>query len=320
MFLRFISACCLFVLLVQPAARAQDVSEPQDASELIVRMSSMEQQIRQMTGQIEQLEYENRQLKEKLRRFEGAPSPTSSTGPAPSVFPHNQETMVTTPSSEALASSPPPVKPDPEPRRDLFNPDEHPNAPGVPQPLGATQPSRPLMENERQQELKTARPLERTQGEMSSLKGDNNTPLKPIASNAPSVAATGSNDPQEDYEEAYTQFSRSNYREAEMGFRKFLQSHPRDERVPDAMYWLGETYLSTNKGREAGEQFLGLTKQYPASPKAPSALLKLGSSLVNIGAVDRGCAIFSEAARKYSKASQSFKDEIMREQRRAKCS
>ncbi len=42
----------------------------QDASELIVRLNRLENVSRQMSGQIETLQYENRQLKEQLRKFQ----------------------------------------------------------------------------------------------------------------------------------------------------------------------------------------------------------------------------------------------------------
>ncbi|OYW99497.1 MAG: tol-pal system protein, partial [Bosea sp. 32-68-6] len=42
----------------------------QDAADLVVRTSRMENQIRQLSGQIEQLQFENRRLSEQLRKFQ----------------------------------------------------------------------------------------------------------------------------------------------------------------------------------------------------------------------------------------------------------
>ncbi len=265
MFYRIFATSCVALLLMQAPACAQE-----DLSDFVVRLNNIEQQVRQLTGQVEQLQYENRQLKEQMR---GASVPS-----APAVI-----------APPPVAATPPvePARPAPARRTDVFDPNENPDAPGAPKPLGQTEASRPLTEQER--------------------------------AVGPSVAATGSGDPRTDYDEAYAMFASGKYSEAEMGFRKFLQSHPRDRLVPEAMYWLGETYLSTQRPREAGEQFLAISKQYSSSSKAPSAFLKLGTALTDIGAADRACAIFSEAARKYPKASQSYKDEIARQQRRAKC-
>src|SRR5215216_4696391 len=42
----------------------------QDAADFVVRMNRLENQVRQLSGHIEQLQFENRQLKDQLRKFE----------------------------------------------------------------------------------------------------------------------------------------------------------------------------------------------------------------------------------------------------------
>ena len=104
-----------------------------------------------------------------------------------------------------------------------------------------------------------------------------------------------------------------------MAFRSFLQSHPRDRYVPDATYWLGESYLQRNRPREAAEQFLAVSTEYPQSQKAPDALLKLGIALNALGARDRACAVFAELDRKYPQAAPTVRQGSEREQKRARC-
>jgi tol-pal system protein YbgF len=104
-----------------------------------------------------------------------------------------------------------------------------------------------------------------------------------------------------------------------MGFRRFIQSHPRDRLVADATYWLGESYLQRNRPREAAEQFLKVSTDFTRSAKAPDALLKLGVSLSALGAKDQACATFAELERKYPAASSTVKQGVDREQKRARC-
>ena len=87
-----------------------------------------------------------------------------------------------------------------------------------------------------------------------------------------------------------------------MGLRQFLQSHPRDRLVPDAIYWLGESYLQRSRPREAAEQFLKVSTEHARSNKAPDAMLKLGIALNALGARDQACATFAELGRKYPQA------------------
>jgi tol-pal system protein YbgF len=135
----------------------------------------------------------------------------------------------------------------------------------------------------------------------------------------PSVAAAGSADPRADYDTAFAYLQQKQFEQAEMGFRRFLQSHPRDKLVPEATYWLGESYLQRNRYREAAEQFLNVSTDHPNTAKAPEALLKLGVSLSGLGARDRACAVFAELERKYPQAGPTVRQSSEREQKRAKC-
>lgn len=307
MFGRISSICVLFVVLAISPAGAQD------ASEAIVRLNRVENQMRQMSGQIEQLQFENRQLKEQLRRIEEGMPSGATAAPAARPKPPLPATGVVT----APAAKPGSVPPR---RGDAFDPSQQPGAPGAPMTLGSTQPSQPLVDSGQE-----APPYRMPEGALpdnvleapGGVVAEEPAGARPPV--GPSVAATGSGDPSIDYNQAYASFTGRRYSEAEMGFRSFLQSHPRDRLVPDAMYWLGESYLASNRPREAAEQFLNVSSEHSASPMAPNAMLKLGVSLNAIGAQDRACAVFAELGRKYPQASASFKTETAREQRRAGC-
>lgn len=135
----------------------------------------------------------------------------------------------------------------------------------------------------------------------------------------PSVAATSPGDPQEGYREAEGLFRRQQYEQAEMGFRQFLQSHPRDKLAPDATFNLGESYFFRGRYREAAEQYLKLTTAYAKSDLVPVGMLKLGMSLEALGARDQACATFSETARKFPDAGPELKQGLARARSRANC-
>ncbi|MFD0464354.1 tetratricopeptide repeat protein [Microvirga aerilata] len=90
--------------------------------------------------------------------------------------------------------------------------------------------------------------------------------------------------------------------------------------MPEATFWLGETYLQRSRYREAAEHFLSVSAEHPDAAKAPDALLRLGISLNGLGAKDRACAVFSELDRKYPQASAAVRQTSEREQKRIKCS
>ncbi|WP_230534430.1 tol-pal system protein YbgF [Microvirga roseola] len=321
----------MFRRLIVLAVLALPLAGPvvaQDAADVVVRLNRLESQFRQMSGQIEQLEFENRQLKEQLRRFQedvefrfqegrGASKPSSATTPSrPAQQPQAQ----------------PPAQP--QRRSDVFDPSENPEAPGAPRPLGSTSSSLPvgaLPEDGRPMPLPGGRLAgigdliaedEQAAGAPMELAAPSRTAAIPQTGARPgqSVAATSAGDPRTDFQAAYGSFTQKQYEQAEMGFRRFLQSNPRDALAPEATFWLGETYLQQGRYREAAEQFLNVSADHPEAPKAPDAMLRLGISLNGLGAKDRACAVFAELDRKYPQASAPVRQASDREQKRNKCS
>ena len=227
----------------------------------------------------------------------------------------------------ASAPTPPPVTPVPRaaPRGDVFDPEADPGAPGAPRPLGSPESAAPP-------------PMRRSavpgaiMNEPDGLPGDPSTPLdiagignQPAAPQTQarqpetSIAATGTDSVRADFDNAYTYIQQRQFEQAEMGFRSFLQSHPRSKLTADATYWLGESYLQRARYREAAEQFLKITTSYGSSPKGPDSMLKLGVSLRGLGANDQACATFAEVGRKYPSARPALLADVHREQQRAKC-
>ena len=311
------------VLLALAALTLIVPARAQDGSEFIVRLNRVEGQMRQLSGQVEQLQFENRTLKEQLRKFQED---------VEFRFQEGQKGRGASPA----AKPPAPAAEKPARRSDAFDPDADPSAPGAPRQLGSAQPPSSV-------ELPPNRA--RPSGALDPDEGGGRRPLDlgaagrggaPAAQAVPprdlseapspppgrtaSVAATGSGDPRADYDVAYAYLIQRQYDQAEMGFRGYLQTHPRDRLVPDATYWLGETYLQRGRSREAAEQFLKVSTEHSRSAKAPDALLKLGTALAALGAKDQACATFAELERKYPAASANVRQGVDREQKRVRCS
>jgi tol-pal system protein YbgF len=333
MFRRLIVCFAFAVAFAAPASA-------QDAADAIVRLNRLENQFRQMSGQVEQLQFENRQLKEQVRKFQEDvefrfQESRGGSKAAPST---------TTPVRPAQPQAQP--QPQPQRRSDVFDPSDSPDAPGAPRPLGTAAPSAPLASAdgrpvpfpsgkpadigdliEEEEAVAGAAPLDLNPvGRTAAIPQPSPAPSSaaPAAAPAtqrpsPSVAATSVGSPRSDYDTAFAYLSQKQYEEAEMGFRRFLQSNPRDKLVPEASYWLGETYLQRSRFREAAEQFLNVSTDHPNAAKAPDALLKLGIALNGLGARDRACAVYAELDRKYPQASASVRQGSEREQKRAKC-
>src|SRR3954454_15996150 len=306
----------------------------QDAADMVVRLNRLEGQARQMSGHIEQLQYENRQLKEQLRKVqEDVEFRFQERGGARAQAP------ATTPGATSSQTPGAPAQPRlPARRGDAFDPTAQPNAPGAPRQLGAAMPSAPLPGPAAAPPSTGHMPPPGVAGAgptIGQIIEDDDAPPAvgapldlaaaargaPAAPSAPrpSVAATGTGDARADYDAAYAYILQKQYEQAEMSLRQFLQSHPRDGLAPDATYWLGERYLARHRPREAAEQFLKVSTEYARSKKAPDAMLKLGVALNALGARDQACATFAELGRKFPRATPNVRQGVERERARARC-
>lgn len=290
----FAAACV--ACLVLAAAVAPLPARAQSPTENVVRLNQLEETVRGLVGQVEELQFQNRQLREQLSRLQqDVDYRFDALGGPASTLPSQSA-----PQRQGGAGG-------------VFDPTQSPSAPGAPQPLGTTTPSAPLAGVEAPPPEGGGAPLDIA----AILRGE--AALPSVERSGPSIAATGSEDPRFDYDAAYAFLLQRQYERAEMGFRQFLQSHPRDALVPDATFWLGETYAQRGRHREAAEQFLKVSTEYETSPKAPDAMLKLGTSLVELGAREQACATFDELTRRYDDASMPVREAVERERRRAAC-
>jgi tol-pal system protein YbgF len=279
------------------AGAASSPALAQDPTDLLLRTNRLEGQVRQLSGQIEQLQFENRRLQEQLKRFQedvefrlqergGARSPSGTT-----------------------PNAAPPAR-----RGDAFDPSAQPQAPGQPRNLaggGAGGAPRGAIEGIIAEDG--------AQGGAGSQPLDLSGAARAPSVSRPSIAATGNASPRETYDAAFALFQQKQFEAAEMGFRQFLQSHPRDALVPDAIFFLGDSYLQRGRHREAAEQFLKVSTDFPRAARAPDALLKLGTSLNALGARDQACATLAKAERDYPRAGDPFRQRLDREQRRIRC-
>lgn len=346
----FARLCAVAVLIAALSLLVPAPGKAQDMSDIVLRLNQLENQVRRLSGEVEDLQYENRRLRQELERFEedvefrfddlgaaAAPERSSQTGRPATTTPGAPVQQAEPPGLAQPAFDTPSANGSsmqaPRERADAFDPDRDPAAPGVPQPLGSTTPSAPLA-------LPGARFGAEANGQDPAGQGAGNTmsgltlprletPQRLDAPSAdarstdapprPSIAATGDADPRSLYDDAYALLTQERFEQAEMAFRQFLQSHPRDELAPEALFWLGETYRARGLHREAAEQYLTVSTDHADSARAPQALLRLGSSLAEIGAREQACATLAQIPRQYPDAANALQDSIAREEARVGC-
>ena len=133
------------------------------------------------------------------------------------------------------------------------------------------------------------------------------------------AALPSTNDPEEIYRNSYQFILSGDYSTAEQGFRDHIARFPKDAKAADAHYWLGESLLGQQKYHDAAEVFLAASKDYPKAKKAPDMLLKLGVSLVGLKQKDVACATFGEIGKRYPDISAALKERVKQERALAAC-
>jgi tol-pal system protein YbgF len=270
--------------------------EPGDAAGLVLRINRLEEALRQANGRIEELENAEHRLEAQLQKFRqdveyrfgdrsgGAP-------PEPDV------------AEAPLAPAQPGVPPRPR-RSDAFDPNVDPDAPGAPRPLGTTTPSAPLIHD-------SPGPVARaTPGAGPPLELGKGPPPAPPPASGPTVVGSGVamlDQPREQFNAALAAFQAGQYPEAETGFKAFLAANPAHRLTPDAIFYIGETYLQRSRPREAAEQYLKVTTDYSKSSRAPESMVRLGQTLAALGNSDQACATLGEFGKRYPTASASVK-------------
>ncbi len=293
-----------FMALAMVSAVLTSPVMAQDVSELLVRLGRTENEMRRLSGQVEQLQFENRKLTDQMRKFQedvdfrlnergGARAPGPAANPATSPAPPQKRT-----------------------RNDAFDGGQQPqNLAGAPRTLGQISSSTGIIDDG---PAPGTGPIDLSSGGRAVPQGALQRP-DPAARTGPSIAATGVQSPKQDFDAAYSQIQAKSYEDAEMGFRQFLQSHPRDRLAPDATYFLGESYFLRARHREAAEQYLKVSSSWPKARRAPDSLLKLGMSLNALGARDQACATYAKLEIEHPEASGTVKQGTEREKRRARC-
>ena len=275
-----------------PPADIPGGGDPNQAAELVLRVNQLEQELRQASGRIEELENAEHRLETELQKFRQD---------VEFRFGDHSEGASRQPDvAEAPASPGEPAAPSRPRKPDAFDPNADPNAPGAPRPLGTTPPSAPLA----REAPAAGQPLE-----LGKAAGSESSKA-PAPASGPTIVGSGVamlDQPREQFNAALQAFQAGQYPEAEAGFKSFLATNPSHRLSADAIFYIGETYLQRSRPREAAEQYLKVTTDYSKSSRAPESMVRLGQTLAALGNNEQACATLTEFGKRYPSASASVK-------------
>ncbi|WP_185983317.1 tol-pal system protein YbgF [Aureimonas mangrovi] len=278
----------------QPAPAAQPPVLMAQAGDAGVRLSQMEEEIRRLTGRVEEMSFLVLQLQEQLRnaqednelRFQDLEGGSGGGGQTP-----ERRSEATPPAAGGSGDG----------EFALGLPPQGTSA-GVNATSGQGDDIGTLLDQASLEDL----------GGAISQDG--------ASGGSQTVASINANGPVELYSLAYNYMLAGDYQLAEQSFRQYADTYPDSEDASDARYWLGESLFAQNKFRDAAEVFLNAQKAHPESTKAPEMMLKLGMSLARLDNAETACVTYAEVERRYPSMSANVKRKLDEEETAARCS
>ena len=119
------------------------------------------------------------------------------------------------------------------------------------------------------------------------------------------VKVTGTPDPEELYNAAYSKLSAGDFRGAREAFQKFLELFPQTEYSDNAQFWIGESYYRDKRYEEAIVEFDEVIKKYPQGNKLPDALLKQAFSFIALNDTNSAKLLLQKIIDRYPTSEQA---------------
>lgn len=250
------------------------------------KMYDVETSLRNLTGQVEQLTFEIRQLKDRYERFErdtqyrlatlenGGKPPEGMAAPGDAAASSSLSADAGTASTDYSMA-----------QRSMSTP--APNAVSPPPPAAAD----------------TTTTAGLPQGNFGSI-------------NAPSPASGAEGL----YQTGMDQLSKAQYGPAQTSFKQVVAQYGDSSYAPQAQFFIADINFVQKNYSDAAVSYAELIKKYPSSDRGPDAMLKLGLSLVQLGKAKEGCTTLGAIRAKYPKASDTILNRAQRESQKAGCS
>ncbi|MCC2112059.1 MAG: tol-pal system protein YbgF [Hyphomicrobiales bacterium] len=289
------------------SARAPVVVAQSDSAiaDLSIRIDRLESQMRQQTGQFEEILFKLQRLEEQLRRMQDD-----------NEF-RFQELESGIGKRKRSAVEPPPSSTGTTSGRAVSSGSTGQSAGGEPQVLGELNlGSDPAGGDPAGGDLVGGRPFD-----LSALIRNDGI-VDPAPDPAPSgqqLTLAPSADPRDEYDLAYGYVLRGDYALAETSFRDFLAKHSGHRLAGDARFWLGEALYNQRRYREAADSFLAVYNDYPSNSKVPDSLLKLAASLAQLGEIPTACATYDKLLSDYPNASRTVRAAATADHKKYRC-
>ncbi len=258
-----------------------------------IRIGELQEQIRLLTGQVEQARYEGRRLSDQVSKANT-----------------DYEERITA-LEQQLAGGAPPMASGPPPTQFAT-----PGNTGADSLTGSQTTTR-FVTDPNAERYPSVGSLGTISGELIDSAASGEAP--DATGTAPTAVAAIAVTPEAEYDQAYQLLQQADYVAAEGALQRFIETHPEHPLAGNAYYWLGETYYVRNDYQAAAVAFARGYKGFPEGTKAADNLLKLGMAFAAMDKTQEACATFARLHRDQAKATVLVRERLATERERAGC-
>ena len=154
---------------------------------------------------------------------------------------------------------------------------------------------------------------------LGTIPSDTPMPIPPPAETNTGGPPPGAGNNRPQFDAAMNLLAKAQYDEARAAFRNFADTNPADALTPQAVYWVGDIAYVQKDYPNAARAFAEEIKKYGNSPRAPDSMLKLGQSLIAMNQKQEGCTALEALPAKYPQASPTVVGQAKAARKTAGC-
>jgi len=146
------------------------------------------------------------------------------------------------------------------------------------------------------------------QGEQLKLREDELKEVRKglqLPAEATEIASAENETIRRDYEVAWRNLEKRDYRIAIARFKDFQKKHPKSNLAANAQYWIGESHYALREFDQAIIEFDAVRTKYPEAAKVPAALLKQAYAFAELGENTNARLLLQEVVEKYAQTPEA---------------
>lgn len=125
--------------------------------------------------------------------------------------------------------------------------------------------------------------------------------------------------PRDHYNYAFRLLNQTQYDKSALSFADFIKKHPKDPLIGNAYYWQGEIFYIRRDYVKSADSFRQGFEELPTGSKAPDNLLKLAMSLNALKRSKEACVVLGQVVAKFKATSAAVAQKAEQEQKRIDC-